>query len=112
MASLYTREALIGEHKIDPDKLTQAEGLARAYLDAVGAYLDAVGAGGFVVIVFHRAPQLLQDVCRLNGGDEDWFVLTHVVPDDLPHWVLAMDSCCDPDIYMLNGVNIVVASHA
>jgi hypothetical protein len=68
-----------------------------------------------VVFRFHEAPEALLKVCCLNGGDEDWLVVMagqEEEPDWLPRWISHMDSCDDPDVYIISNSIVYVGSHA
>jgi hypothetical protein len=108
--SKYNREDLIA-HGIDEDNIIEA--IETIYT------IQAHFTEPFhcVVFQFYEAPEILRKVCCLNGGDEDWLVVTNFneEPDWLPYWIAKMDSCESPDVYILGSLGnaiIYVGSHA
>lgn len=76
------------------------------------SWLGHNGESPFVVWPFHGAPDDLRTLCSYNGGDEDWLVVTEKEPDYLPVWIESLDTCHEPDVYILNNLVIYVGSHS
>ncbi len=64
------------------------------------------------VFEFYDAPEEIRKVCCLNGGDEDWLIITEKEPSWFPRWLEKTDSCDDPDEYLLGNAVVYVGSHA
>jgi hypothetical protein len=77
-------------------------------LSLLRAYMQ--GQCDFHVWEFHNAPKEITDIFNYNGGDEDWLVLTRsaMLESWTPSWIERMDSCDEPDKYIINGTDIVV----
>lgn len=67
---------------------------------------------GSVVIPFDDVPEPVRKVFNWNGGDEDWLVVTRKEPEYLPPWIERLDSCHEPDVYVLDNLVVYVGSHA
>ena len=67
-----------------------------------------------VVFRFCEAPEILRKVCCLNGGDEDWLIVTNFKeePEWLPRWIAKTDSCESPDVYLFGNSIVYVGSHS
>jgi len=66
----------------------------------------------WVVWAWEDAPNAVRKLCNWNGGDEDWVAVRRQEPEYLPNWVERLDTCHDPDVYVLNGVVVYVGNHA
>jgi hypothetical protein len=82
--------------------------LTEDQLTVLRAYTQ--GQCQFHVWRFYDAPEELREIFNYNGGDEDWLVITRSDMLDLwtPNWIEMMDSCNDPDKYIINNTDIVV----
>ena len=71
-------------------------------------------SAGYLVFEWGSAPDVVRIVCALNGGDEDWVVLTSEVwdVDFPPRWLSATGTCGELDEYRFDGFRIFVGSHA
>ncbi len=100
-------------HWEDICNLHQNDNLVREAINFIKGegYLSSLTQ--FHVFRFENAPEILKHLCCFNGGDEDWMVVCPKEPEYFPHWIEAMDSCHEPDIYRLeNGVIIYVGNHS
>lgn len=97
----YTKESLL-ESGIDAETVKAAEFCG----------LMCEPGPSFIVWAWRDAPEELRKLCCLNGGDEDWLVLTEKEPAYVPSWVEHLDTCVDPDVYVLDRVVLYVGSHA
>jgi hypothetical protein len=104
--SKYSLNDLINA-EIDPALIEDA----KIVLD--GIYLKLESQSQIVVFPFYEAPTALRKVCCLNGGDEDWMIITFKeITPWVPRWIDKTDSCETPDEYTIGNVTIYVGSHA
>jgi hypothetical protein len=94
---MYARDYFL-KRGVDP---VPVENLCRLLLSANLQYL---------VWEFHKAPEVLQKLCDLNGGDEDWLVLCRNTEDT--EWCSWLERMGETDEYLLDGIRIFVGSHA
>jgi len=101
----YSRENLLNTGS-DP---STAESLCRYLLASPGLLVPPA----YLVWEFKSAPAELRELCSLNGGDEDWLVVTAQRSDDpwYPSWIENLGVCA-LDEYVLDNAVIYVGSHA
>lgn len=104
--SKYTIKDLI-EHGIEQSIIDDA----REILLVIQGHVENENQA--VVFPFYEAPKALRKACCLNGGDEDWLVITWKEPTPwLPRWIEKTDSCENPDVYLFGNAIVYVGSHA
>jgi hypothetical protein len=96
-----TQELVGPEHQVEWGTLLTCQDVAKAVMNPKG----------WIVFAWEDTPGAIKKVCNLNGGDEDWVAITTAEPNWLPSWVSRLDSCDEPDTYLLQGVVIYVGSH-
>ena len=76
-----------------------------------------LGKLDYAVLEWENVPKNIRECFPNNGGDESWFVICRQRPECIPFWIEAMDSCHEPDQYIVERFNsgdflVFVGCHA
>ena len=107
---IYSREEIIKEH----ERINQHSSSKKVCVEKSEEILKVLAQGyWYLLYSFHHAPAVIQDLCCLNGGDEDFVFTCHESPDELPFWMhRLLDNSPGYDVYQLDGCYIYVGYHA